>query len=173
MEFIKCVESHIPSVTEFYHKVIDYLETHTNYPFWSSEHPSDEAIALAVRRGEQYACLIDGKVAGAVSLSENPEGYYEAGEWSRSLSRGEYLSVHVLAVDSDFYNRGVGSFMIDGCVSVARKSGYKALRLDIVPKNTPAERLYRKKGFTYAGTKDLLRGYPQIPVFDLYELNLE
>lgn len=42
----------------------------------------------------------------------------------------------------------------------------------VVPGNVPAIRLYEKMGFTYAGTADLLRGIEDIPLFDLYEMNL-
>ena len=52
MKLIQCDKSRLSAVTEFYHKAIKYLETHVNYPFWSSEHPSDESIIEAVRRGE-------------------------------------------------------------------------------------------------------------------------
>ena len=173
MEFVKCDRSHIPAVTAFYHQVINYLETHINYPFWSPEHPSDEAIRDAVGRGEQYICLSGGEILGALVLSEDPDGDYESVDWSRELKQGEYLSLHVLAVGPDCYQKGVGSFMVDGCVRVARQKGYKALRLDIVPTNTPAQRLYRKMGFTYAGTADLKRPTAPIPLFDLYELDLD
>lgn len=173
MKLIQCNESHLTGVTDFYHKVIAFLETHINYPFWSSEHPSDESIREAVIRGEQYVCMEDGKIIGAVLLSDNPDGDYEAGNWSRNLKEGEYLSVHVLAVSSDCYQSGVGSFMIGKCIALARSRGYKAVRLDIVPTNTPAERLYKKNGFVYAGTVDLKRPTAPIPLFDLYELNLD
>ena len=98
---------------------------------------------------------------------------YDAGNWSRDLKEGEYLSVHVLAVSSDCYQSGVGSFMVGECIAIARSRGYKAVRLDIVPTNTPAERLNKKNGFVYAGTVDLNRPTAPIPLFDLYEFNLD
>ena len=49
--------------------------------------------------------------------------------------------------------------------------GYKAFRLDIVPGNAPAQKLYEKSGFKYAGDAGLDRGIAHIPVFSLYELN--
>jgi len=173
MKLIQCDESHIPAVTAFYHQVVAYLETHINYPFWSSEHPSDVSIKESVARGEQYMCVADGEIIGALLLSEDPDGDYDAGSWSRELKEGEYLSVHVLAVSADRYQSGVGSFMVDECIAIARARGYQAVRLDIVPTNTPAERLYQKKGFVYAGTVDLNRPTAPIPLFDLYEMNLD
>lgn len=173
MKLIPCDERHLPGVTAFYHQVIAYLQTHVNYPFWSSEHPSDESIKEAVRRREQYICVENGAIIGALLLSEDPDGDYDAGSWSRALKEGEYLSVHVLAVSADCYQSGVGSFMVGECISIARARGCKALRLDIVPTNTPAERLYKKMGFVYAGTVDLKRPTAPIPFFDLYELNFD
>ena len=173
MELKQCKKADIPAVTSFYHQVIAYLEAHTNYPCWSSEHPSDASTEEAVRRGEQYVCIHDGEILGAVLLSEDPDGDYDAGDWSRKLEQGEYLSLHVLAVKPDCFHSGVGSFMVESCIAIAQKGGYKALRLDIVPTNTPAERLYRKMGFVYAGTADLKRKTAPIPLFDLYELDLD
>lgn len=173
MKLIQCNESHLQGVTDFYHQVVAYLQTHINYPLWSSEHPSDECIKEAISRGEQYACMENDAIIGALLLSENPDGDYDAGNWSRDLKAGEYLSVHILAVSSDCCQSGVGSFMVGECIAIARSKGYKALRLDIVPSNTPAERLYQKNGFVYAGTVDLNRPTAPIPLFDLYELNID
>jgi len=173
MRFIKCDKTHLSTVTEFYHQVIEYLETHINYPFWSPEHPSDESIKAAVERGEQYICVDGDEALGAVLLSEDPDGDYDSVDWSLDLKQGEYLSVHVLAVKPERYKDGVGSFMMDECIKITRERGYRSLRLDIVPDNTPAERLYKKKGFLYAGTADLKRETAPIPLFDLYELNIQ
>ena len=47
------------------------------------------------------------------------------------------------------------------------------MRVDVVPGNYPAERLYKKLGFTFAGEKDLCRGIADIPLFRLFEYNFE
>jgi ribosomal protein S18 acetylase RimI-like enzyme len=172
MEFIKCEKEHFCSVAKMYESSVEFLENNINYPLWSSEHPSREYVKEAIAKGEQFACIDCGSVIGAVVLSENPEGSYELGDWSRELSRGEYLVVHILAVSPERMKEGVGEFLVDGCISYAKSRGYKAIRLDVVPDNIPAIRLYEKKGFCYAGTKDLQRGIEEIPIFGLYELNL-
>ncbi len=172
MELIKCDGTHLAAVTALYRRTVRYLEEHINYPKWSAAHPSDEGVAQAVCSGEQYICTENGKVLGAVALSENPEGFYEAGEWRCDLKPGEFLVIHALTVDPSCSRKGVGKFMAEQCVVLAEKGGYRAVRLDVVPGNTPAERLYKKVGFSFAGTKDLRRNIAEVPVFDLYELNL-
>ena len=168
----KCDEKHIPELILFYKSVLKYLKENINYPKWSDQHPNEKDVTEAVINGRQYICLDNEEIVGAFMLSEDPEGYYEAGDWSMALDEGEFLVVHILAVSPDRYRKGVGSLMVDKCISVAKTLGYKAIRLDVVPGNYPAAELYTNKGFVFAGTKDLRRGYEEIPVFDLYELKL-
>lgn len=172
MEFIICTSEHLDAVIEMYSKVLKKLETTVNYPKWSEEHPSREYICESAANSELFACVENGEILGAAVLSENPEGSYERGDWKADLSRGEYLVVHTLAVSPEHERRGVGSFMVDGCIAFAKENGYKALRLDVLKENIPAINLYKSKGFTFAGTKDLLRNIEGIPFFDLYELNI-
>ena len=61
--------------------------------------------------------------------------------------------------------------MVDKGIDIAESKGYKAIRLDVVPDNIPAINLYKNKGFTFAGVKDLSRNIEDIPLFGLYELN--
>ena len=143
MELIKCDTTHINSVTSLYHRTIKYLEANINYPKWSPAHRSDRSISGAVM----------------------------SGDWSKNLNAGEYLVIHALAVDPTLERKGAGRFIVERCIELAKEGGYKALRLDVVPGNIPAERLYQKTGFTFAGTKDLKRNIPEVPVFDLFELN--
>lgn len=170
--FIKCNMSHFDAVVSLYDRSVKKLEETVNYPKWSKDHPSREYIKDSIKNGRQFACLKDGEVLGAIVLSENPEGNYRAGEWSRELEEGEYLAIHVLAVDPEYKRQGIGGFLVDKSIEFARKNGYKAIRLDVVPENLPAVSLYKSKGFTSAGKKDLMRNIENIPVFELYGLNL-
>lgn len=170
--FIRCREEHFDAVTALYERSLDELEKTVNYPKWTKDHPGREYVAQAIGKGEQFACVADGEIVGAVVLSEDPEGAYELGNWSRELENGEYIVFHILAVEPECKHCGIGSFLVDNSVAFARRGGYKAVRLDIVPDNIPARRLYESKGFTSAGILDLRRDIPEIPLFEIFELNL-
>ena len=157
MEFIRCKKEHLAAVTQMYRQSVKALEDGVNYPKWSDGHPSNEYIEESLSHGELFACIENGDILGAAVLSENPEGSYELGDWTLELDRGEYLVIHTLAVNPGYERRGVGSFLVDGCIRYAKSSGYKAIRLDVVAENFPAVNLYKKKGFTFAGSKDLNR----------------
>lgn len=173
MELIKCMPEHFEPVTEFYERVVKHLQETVNYPKWSKEHPNREGIRASIAKGEQYICMDGAEIVGAVVLNEDPGGNYDAGEWSRELKSGEYMVVHTFATEPSGRHKGIGSAMLDACIELVRRAGYKAIRLDVVPGNIPAINLYKKKHFTYAGTKDLERGFDYIPEFELYELNFE
>ena len=172
MDFKKCENAELQRVLDFYRHVVQRLKASVNYPKWGVHHPSVEDLTGACDRGELYVCTEDGEVCGAVVLNEDPEGFYEAGDWSQDLERGEYLVIHLLTSSTEFRKRGVGAYLVDKCLEQAQQQGYKAVRLDAVPTNEPAINLYLSKGFTYAGTKDLLRDIKAIPLFDLYERDL-
>lgn len=172
MELIKCGQEYLEETAAFYRNVVSHLEETVNYPKWTRNYPNRESVETSIRRGEQYVYVDKGKVVGAVVLNENPDGDYEAGDWRVQLDRGEYLVIHTFAVNPGMRGQGIGSHMADACIELARRKGYKAIRLDVVPGNTPAVRLYKGKGFTFAGAKDLLRKIEDIPVFELYELDL-
>lgn len=174
MEIIKCTMENLESVAEFYGKVTEYLDRTVNYPKWThGEYPGRESTKKAIEDGFQYACFDGGAVVGAFILNDNPQGDYSAGEWKTDLKEGEYLVIHTLASDPEIYNRGLGRKMVDYCIETAKKGGYKAIRLDVVPTNTPARGLYEKMGFYFIGEKDLKRGIEEIPIFALYGLDFE
>ncbi len=81
------------------------------------------------------------------------------------------MVLHALAIAPKLQGKGLGAAVVRFCTEKAKADGYKALRLDIVPGNLPAQKLYEKNGFQYAGDADLDRGIEHIPVFSLYELN--
>ena len=171
MKVIKCTYDHLDELAAFFDKVTSYLCSNINYPKWvPNEYPGIESCRQAIENQYQYVCIKDNKIVGAVILNDNPQGDYDAGDWQVNLKQGEYLVIHTLATDPDLYNQGISKFICEFCIQQAKKSGYKAVRLDVVPGNDPAVRLYEKLGFTFAGEKDLKR-FAHIPTFLLYELN--
>ena len=172
MVFQRCESSDFERVDAFYAMVLAHLRATVNYPKWHDGHPCAQDVARAINSGTQYICTDGDEIVGTAVLSEDPEGDYEAVDWSLDLNRGEYLVIHTLAVHPDRARMGIGSYMVRECIRAARDGGYRSIRLDTVPDNHPANRLYLKNGFRYVGTEDLKRNIPHIPEFSLFELDL-
>lgn len=172
MRVFRCTESDFERVTAFYAKVTAYLEAHVNYPKWTcGVYPGPESVRAGIDAGSQYACEENGEIIGAFVMDDDPRGAYERGEWKVPLSEGEFYVLHTFATDPTLYRKGIGREMLGQCIALAKERGIKALRLDTVPANAPARRLYENMGFSFAGEKDLLRNLDGLPSFALYELN--
>lgn len=173
MELITCSAAQLEAVAKLYSEVVNYLEQTINYPKWSQDYPCRQTVQEAIAQRQQYACVEQGQMLGAMILNEEPNGNYGAGAWSRELRQGQYLVLHTLAVHPMAQKRGVGSYLVDCCREIALQKGYRAIRLDVVPQNLPAIKLYESKGFVCAGERDLQRNIAEVPRFTLYELNLD
>ena len=173
MEIVKCKGSDLDRTAKFYDEVVIYLdENNINYPQWKYNiYPSRSSVQKAIENKGQYICIENGEVIGGFILNEDPQGAYEKGEWQKNLLPGEFLVIHTLATKGGHYNKGIGKAMIEFCISYGKENGYKGIRLDAVPDNLPARRLYEKLGFTFAGDKNLERYDQNIPLFSLFELN--
>ena len=170
----KCLESEIAETGAFYDFVVKWLDEHVNYPRWIYKvYPSEASVRQMTENGSQYICTEDGRIIAAFVLNDVPEGNYRNGKWSRDLPYGSFMILHTLALDPELWGKGIGSEIVRFCIDRAKSGGYKALRIDVVPDNYPAIRLYEKNGFTYAGDADLELGKAHIPYFSLYELNWE
>ena len=168
MEIFRCNQGHLEQLDEFYDKVVYALTTGINYPLWTYKvYPCRQSIADAIDAGTQYACVDDGKVVGAFVLNDDPMHEFDlVDSWATT---GKYLVIHSLATAVDSRLSGVATAMVEFCKQVAKSCGCTSLRLDVVPGNSPAKRLYEKLGFVYRGDYDLQRGYDNIPVFSTYE----
>lgn len=172
MEIKRCSEEDIIPVGKFYDRVVEYLDENINYPKWVYKaYPSESSVREMTIAGSQFACIDNGVIIGAFVLNDDPQGKYENATWSRQLSRGDYMVCHTLATDPTMYGKGIGRQLVSFCVDYAKEHGFQAIRLDVVPDNIPARKLYEKCGFRCVGDVDLERGIAEIPLFSMYELN--
>lgn len=168
---ICCNKSHIEPLTEFYDNVTLYLEQTINYPKWRHKaYPSRDSVVTAIANNTQYAFVENNKIVGAFVLNNDPQGDYDVGNWAKPLDCSQYSVIHSLATLPEAFGRGIGTKMVEYAIEQAKLSKLHAIRLDIVPTNFPAQKLYTKMGFRFVGEYDLKRGYDDIPTFCLYEL---
>ncbi len=171
MQIRLCEDADILDAGRFYDKVVLHLCNTINYPKWEyKKYPSEASVREKVEKRQQFICVDDEKIVGAFVLNDDPQGKYENAIWKADIVQGEYMVCHTLATDPSCYGKGIGNAMVKYCVEYAKNNGYKAIRLDVVPENEPARRLYEKCGFEYVGDVDLERAIEEIPVFSMYEL---
>ena len=172
MHIKKCQKEDIALIAEFYDDIIEYLDNHINYPRWIYKvYPSENSVKAMVEEESQYICISNEKIIGAFVLNAKPQGSYWKANWSQELEDGSYMVLQTLVIDHTMQRQGLASDIIEFCIDKAKSNGYKAIRLDVIPDNYPAKKLFEKNGFEYVGDVDLELEIGNNPLFSLYELN--
>ncbi len=104
---------------------------------------ADEAAFIAGMAESADSIMLlakaDGKIIGDASVSRLPR---------RMSHRGEFC----IAVAKEYWNRGIGSRLLEEILAFARKNSFEVLDLQVRSDNKPAICLYEKFGFQKTGT---------------------
>ena len=117
-------------------------------PQWGEDYPTRDFYAGDIRRGELYAALADGVLAGVacINTSESPE--YDPLPWTTCRPA---VVIHRMAIDPAFQRMGVGSALFAFAQAWAEARGISAMRIDTYSKNDRMQALIRKMGYTKVG----------------------
>lgn len=161
------------SVRRFYHALIDAMQDHEYRPGWQKDvYPSQAQLRTAIDAGNLYVGLgREGIVAAMVVDYQGNEQYAQAA-WSTDLQQGEYQVIHMLGVHADHARQGLAKQMVAYALDLARSAGMRAVRLDVLKGNLPAERLYEGFGFSLVSTLSMYYEDTGWTDFKLYELPL-
>ena len=105
------------------------------------------------------------------STATATKGYAKA-QWSIYAEPEEVAIIHILCVHPRHAGCGYAKQLLDWAISHAKRQGKKAIRLDVLQGNLPAERLYRGKGFQYIDTIRMFYEDTGWTDFGLYEYPL-
>ena len=154
-------------------KYIDVIENTPDiekYARWIyGKHPTDELLKAYIDRGEMYVLTDGEEIAGmaAVALCQGDE--YLNISWEKDLPNDEVATVHLLAVCLDYRGKSLGLRILDEAMEIAVQNGKKALRLDALKSNLPAQKMYEKAGFIYRGEQRLYAENTGMTEFLYYE----
>ena len=173
MVISKAARDEYESVRSFYHSMTDALEGTKYHPKWQKDiYPAPEDMRDAIDRGELYIGRVGERIASAMVLNQQYNPEYEDIVWTRPFDRSEFMVIHMLGVHSDFAGRGLAKEMVRFAIETAGAAGMKAIRLDVLKGNVPAERLYPAMGFSYVDTIKLFYEDTGRVDFELFELVL-
>ena len=162
-----------PLIWDFYGQVIDGMAGAEFHPGWErGVYPAESFIRASLEQGELYTAWREGALAGAMVLNRSCTPGYERIDWAVEAPPEEVSVIHALGVAPDFQGKGVAKALVREAVRLAGEAGQKALRLDVLHGNLPAERLYTAAGFQYRGTVRLFYEDTGLTDYLLYELAL-
>ncbi len=161
-------------IRAFYHEMTDWLGTVPYGPGWKKDiYPSPEDLSSAIESETLWVCEIDGRYAASMIVNSVPTEGYEKIKWTVDANENEVSFIHALGVHPDFQRKGISNAMVDHAILLARRKGHKAMRLDVLEGNIPAERLYPKHGFGHITTVEIFYEDTGLANYKLYELSLE
>lgn len=120
---------------------------------WQNGYPTPEVYASDIQKGSCHVFLIDGKIAGVISILFEPEecyGYVEDGAWL--TGECPYAVFHRAAVGGEYRGTGIATQMISFAENVAKEQGFKSIKGDTHRDNKAMRGLLEKRGFVHCGT---------------------
>ena len=134
------------AVKNIYIDVIENTPLIERYARWVyGKHPTDEQIKAYIERDEMYFLMDEDDAAGVVAISMNQGAEYEKIVWRDKLPNDRVATVHLLAVSPSYQGRSLGIKLLEEAMKIAVRNGKKALRLDALKTNLPAQRIYCRR----------------------------
>lgn len=158
---------------DFYNGLIDAMADAPYHPGWEKGvYPTEAFIRTSIQQGELFLALLDGAIAGAMVINHQCTPGYETIAWGVRAEAAEVSVIHALGTAPARQGKGLAREMVREAISLARERGQKAIRLDVLSGNVPAQKLYTGAGFQYRDTIKLFYEDTGLTDFLLYELVL-
>ena len=162
-------------VLKFYYTTIDMMEGWEHSSLWKKNvYPSDSYIKESIEKNELWVFedFEQGDFISSMILSHEFNEGYKGIDWPTEAGKDEILVVHAFGVLPSCHSRGIGSKMIQNAIAVGRQRGMKAIRLDVLEHNMPANKLYAKNNFNFVSTARMFYEDTGWTDFKLYEYAL-
>lgn len=161
-------------VREKYIEVIEHTKDMNVHARWIyGQHPTDAMIQSYIDGQEMYLLMDGQNVAGMTAITMYQGNDYHEVIWSQNLKNDEVASLHIFTVTPEYQRKGVAKIMMAEIISLAMEKGKKAIRLDTLASNIPAQHMYEKLGFEYRGKQNLYAENTGWTDFLYYELPLQ
>ena len=170
IDFSRANKNSYGEVRCFYHSLIDSLNPAQRYVGWKKDiYPSPAFLRSAIDDGDLYVCRDEDRIAGAMVLNHAYNESYKNCCWQIAADDSEILVIHALGVHPGFQGKGCSKAMVRKAIAIAEETGMKAIRLDVLTGNIPAEKLYQGMGFQYLTSVQMYYEDTGWTAFKLYE----
>lgn len=152
MEIVKARIDDFEAINEHYINIIDHTPDIEKYARWEKGlHPTVEGIKGYIESSAMYLCMDDDNITVTMAVTMEQGADYHDISWGMAAKDDEVAVIHILGVSPEYQGKGIGGQMIDEAIRLAKVHHKKAVRLDALASNLPAQHLYEAKGFIYKG----------------------
>ncbi len=174
MELFRAGEQDFLRLQAFYKNLIAKTPDMRQFCPWEyGVYPTDALLREHTDNGDLYYMERNGVILAAlVLLPYQEENYAWDNPWGAALEDDQVATVHMLGVNPEMQGKGIAHRAVEAAIQKAREMGKKAVRLDALSCNLPAQKLYRSMGFTEVGIARWQSANLGWTDFVLYELFL-
>lgn len=160
-------------VLEFYYQLIDDMQEMEYHPKWQKGiYPDPEELKIALENEELFIEEENDEIIAAMRVNHEGTEGYEKIAWATDAAKEDVTVIHMLGVAFSRQRKGIAKKMVQFVIDQARNEKQKAIRLDVLVGNIPANRLYESMGFEYRDKIMLFYEDTGLTNFELYELVL-
>ena len=174
MEFTLAKIEDFNEVQNLYWNLIDQSKDELSFPDWKKgEHPSPDLIMDSIKQEHLYVLKDEGIIKACAICKCLANKEYESVSWQVKDKANNVWILHALAVGYEYRNQGFGTILVRHILSQAQKEGIEAIHLDVIDKNTVADKLYEKLGFKYISTENIFYEVVGNREFRMYEYTFD
>ena len=143
----------LDQIRALYWRLLDSSPKYGQILQWKKNiYPNDDDWNSYIVKGEMYLILKDMDVIGAVAVTNAQSKEYRKIHWEVKADDQDVAVVHLLMVLPEYQGDGAATAALDEIIKLAADKKKKAVRLDAIGTNVPAQKLYEKYGFINCGT---------------------
>jgi GNAT superfamily N-acetyltransferase len=164
----------LPAIEAIYNAIFDVEEAGPVYTNWQrGKYPTIDTARQVLEQGTLYVGEDEsGFLWGVVNLNGVQLPEYADIPWQFAAEDAQVAVPHTLCIHPAHSGRGHAREMVSFCEETARAQGKAAMRLDTWEGNLPANAMYPKLGYTFAGaTEFFFQGYIH-EILNCYEKRL-
>jgi len=161
------------NVMQFYYDLIESMQSAEFRPGWKKDiYPTRQFIRDSIVKNELFIAIIDDSIVGSMIMNHDYADGYSKIKWKITVEKNEIMVIHALGISQYYQGKGIAKKMVEYAIENCKNSGIKAIRLDVLASNKPAQKLYTAMGFIYMNTIQLFYEDTGLTDFLLYELVL-
>lgn len=148
----------LPAVAQIYEEILGEEDRRgASYTNWQrGKYPTLETARQAMEADTLWVLVEEDTVCGAVILNGVQLAEYAQIPWQFPATPEQVMVIHTLVISPRFGGRGLARELVAFCEAEARRQGKAVMRLDTYEGNAPANAMYPKLGYRFAGSARFL-----------------
>jgi len=149
----KAVPEELDAVERLYNELHDAKEAGLIPTIWRrGVYPSRATAQAALARDDLFVMEEDGRIIGSAIINGIQNDFYAGVPWRHRVPDEQVCVLHTLMIAPSEFRKGHAREFLAFYEQYALKHGCTELRLDTNERNTVAQDMYRRHGYTKAGT---------------------